>query len=133
MLARIFAIAALLALPLLTVPAYAQPKVDVFDRGVCKNADTNQSAVCKDKAVGTTDNNPISGSEGVLTKIINLLTVIVAIVAVITIIMAGLKFITSSTNPQDVANARERIIYSVVALVIAALAQFLVRFILNVV
>ena len=134
MFKRLIVLFSLLMLPALAVPVYVQAadvNVDVFDKGVCNSRGTSNAAVCQDKKVG--NNNPISGPDGVLTRIINLLTIVVGIVAVITIILAGLKFITSSTNPQDVANARERVIYSVVALIIAGMAQLLVRFILNVV
>lgn len=93
-------------------------------------SDPKESAVCKDEKLEAGE-NPIFGQGSVLAKVINLLTVIVGIVAVITIILAGLRYITSATNPQDVANARERVIYSLVALVIAAMAQLIVRFIIG--
>lgn len=116
---------------MLTVPV-AIYAVDVVPPRICgKSDDVNKSAVCTDKRAGGGDNNPITGPGGILTKIINLLTVIVAIVAVITIILAGLKYITSGSNPEDVKNARERVIYAVIALVIAGMAQFLVRYIIG--
>lgn len=118
--------------------------VDVFERGVCDQPAADDAAVCKDKELcSTADNpaeckktgegaqNPLFGQGGVLTKIVSLLSVVVAIVSIIVIILAGLKFVTSGSNPQDVTNARERIIYALLALVVAALAQVLVRFVIG--
>ena len=105
--------------------------VDVFSRNVCDRPDDagNKSVVCKDNQGKS--QNPLFGRNGILTSVIEILSTIVGIVAVITIILAGLKFITSGSNPQDVNNARERIIYAVVALVLAISAQALVQFVLN--
>lgn len=126
---------ALLAAPLLFVPATTLA-VDPFEQNVCdSNFKGDKPAVCVDKDAtqpkAGTDNNPLFGKEGILTRVINLLSLIVGIVAVIIIILAGLKFVTSGSNPQDIANARERLIYAAVGLVIAALAQVLVRFIIG--
>lgn len=122
----------LLTLTLLVAPVVFAPSafaVDVFGKDVCVDA-TNTSAVCQDGTAGE-KTNPLFGSQGILTMIINLLSAVVAIVAIIIIVLAGLKFVTSGTNPQDVSNARERIIYACVALVIAGIAQVLVRFVLE--
>jgi hypothetical protein len=126
---RVLVVLALLILPCIALPAHVAA-VDVFERGVCsKGGDVANSSVCKDKNLG--GQNPLFGPQGVITRIINILTVVVGIAAVIVIILAGLKFITSGSNPQDISNARERIIYAVIALIIAASAQALVRYVLR--
>lgn len=106
--------------------------VDVLQ--VCNDPNTAQQAqgsvVCKEQRASD-GKNPIFGPEGVLTRAIQFLSVIVAIASVIVIIVAGLKYVTSGSNPQDVGKAREMILYAVVGLVIAGLAQALVRFFLN--
>ncbi len=101
--------------------------VDVFENNVCERAEAKDSAVCKDKNLPK-DSNPIFGDNSVLMTLTNLLTTVVAIAAIIMIILAGLKYVTSGNNPQEVTSARERIIYAVIALVVAALAQVIVRF-----
>lgn len=106
--------------------------VDPFDDVCSKQPD---AAVCKDNAQvrgdGGAQQNPLFGKEGILTKIISLISTIAGIIAVIVIILAGLKFMTSGSNPQDANNAREMVIYAAVGLVIAASAQLIVRFFLN--
>lgn len=110
-----------------TAPVLAQSKVDVFSE-VCKKAP--DSTACKEKTEGK-KSNPIYGADGILTKVINLLSIVVGIAAVLAIMVAGLKFITSGSNPQQVTVAREMVLYAVVGLIVAALAQLLIRFVLG--
>lgn len=105
---------------------YAQSNVDVF-KGVC--SDEPDATVCKEKA-SAKNSNPLFGPKGLLTRIIFILSIIVGIVAVIGIMTAGLKFITSGNNPQQVTVAREMVLYAIVGLLVAAFAQGLVKFIL---
>ncbi len=112
----------------LTVFALALPSgamaVDLVPNEICNKNNASSSAACDS---GANSGNPLFGSGGILAIAINILTVIVGIAAVIMIMLAGLKFITSGSNPQEVTKAREMIIYAVVGLIIAALAQVLVR------
>lgn len=64
-------------------------------------------------------------------EIITVISVIVGIVAVIMIIVGGFKFITSGGDSGRVTSARQTILYGLVGLVIVALAQVIVRFVLN--
>lgn len=62
---------------------------------------------------------------------VNLLTLIVAIAAVIVIIVNGFRFVVSGGDSNAVGNAKKGIIYAVVGLIVVALAQFIVRFVLT--
>lgn len=108
--------------------------VDLF-KGTCRGGDTSNSTVCKDQAeIGDNpgiDDNPIYGPNGIITTVTNILTVVVGIGAVISIVYAGTKLIFSGSNPQEANSARERIIYACVALIFVAMAQIIVRFIIN--
>lgn len=132
MIKRFLLLASLLTLPAVALPA-AVSAVDIVPSEVCSRGGASDSAVCRDNrsAENNRDRNPIFGSEGALTAAVNILSVVVGIVAVIMIILGGLKYVTSGSNPQDVANARERIIYSLVALVVVALAQVIVRYVIG--
>lgn len=129
MIKRLIVMISLLLSPLLLIPAPVSA-VDVFENdSVCQDKNgANQSAVCSDKK---DRGNPLTGPEGILTRIISLLAIIVGIVALIMIILGGLKFITAGNNPQEVQNARERVIYALIALAIAGLAQAMVQFVLS--
>lgn len=72
-----------------------------------------------------------AGVQKTITNVVNLFSLIVGIVAVIMIIVAGLMFITAGGDSGKVANARNTILYAAVGLVVVALAQTIVRFVLN--
>ncbi len=56
---------------------------------------------------------------------------IVGAIAVFMVIIGGLKFITSGGDPAKTASAKDTILYAAIGLVVVALAQFIVRFVLN--
>jgi hypothetical protein len=62
---------------------------------------------------------------------INIFSVIVGIVAVVMIIVGGLRYITSGGEASNVSTAKNTIVYAIVGLVIVALAQIIVRFVLS--
>jgi Type IV secretion system pilin len=72
-----------------------------------------------------------SGVTGILATVLNLLSFIVGIAAVIMIIIGGLKYITSGGESSNVNSAKNTILYAVIGLVIVALAQVIVRFVLK--
>lgn len=63
--------------------------------------------------------------------IINLLSVIVGFVAVVMIIVGGFRYITSAGSSEKVSGAKNTILYGIIGLVIVALAQVIVQFVLN--
>lgn len=66
-----------------------------------------------------------------ITKIVNILSVVVGIVAVIMIIIGGFRYITSGGKQESVTSAKNTILYAIIGLVIVALAQIIVKFVLN--
>lgn len=62
---------------------------------------------------------------------VNVLSIIVGIVAVVMIIISGFRFIISGGDSNGVSNARKTLIYALIGLAIAALAEILVRFMAN--
>lgn len=108
----------------MAVPAHAE---DPFAE-VCKGQ-ANNSSVCKDKELNGA--NPLWGKDGIITNLINLMSIIAGIAAVIIIIVGGLRFVTGGNNPQEVQQARNLIIYAVVGLIVVASAQLIVRFFLS--
>lgn len=66
----------------------------------------------------------------ILGAVLNILSVIIGFIAVIMIVIAALKFITSQGEASNIASARSTLLYAVVGLIVVALAQFIVRFVL---
>jgi len=62
---------------------------------------------------------------------VNILSAVVGIIAVIMIIVAGLRYVTSGGKEEGVKGAKNTILYAVIGLVIVALAQLIVHFVLN--
>lgn len=100
-------------------------------------ADYNVKKICKtnpDASVCKGDLDP-DGSEGRLTdtfrNVINLIIFAIGIIAVISIIISGMKFASSHGDSNAVSKARTQLIYSVVGLIIAALAFAIVNFVIT--
>lgn len=62
---------------------------------------------------------------------INLFSLIVGITAVIMVIIGGFKYVTSSGDSARVSSAKDTILYAIVGLVVVAMAQVIVKFVLN--
>jgi hypothetical protein len=78
-----------------------------------------------------TDTSGTDSLKTIATKIINVFSVIVGIVAVVMIIYGGFRYITSGGDSGRVGNAKNTLIYAIVGLIIVALSQFLVHFVLT--
>lgn len=75
--------------------------------------------------------NPGKRIDTTIGNIVDLLSIIVGIAAVIMIIVAGFRYITSAGNQESVKSAKNTLIYAVIGLVIVALAQIIVAFVLD--
>jgi hypothetical protein len=62
---------------------------------------------------------------------IQLFSIVVGFAAVLVIIISGLRFITSGGDPANVAKARSGVLYALVGLVLVALSQTIVHFVLG--
>jgi len=87
---------------------------------------TQTGANCGTAGTGTNDS-----LQKVASKIVTIFSTIVGIAAVIMIIYGGFRYITSGGDSGKVGNAKNALIYALVGLVIVALAQFLVHYVLN--
>lgn len=63
--------------------------------------------------------------------VINIFSIVVGVVSVIMIIIGGLKYITSGGDSGNVSGAKNTILYAIIGLVIVALAQVIVNFVLE--
>ena len=72
-----------------------------------------------------------AGVDRFVRALINVLSLIVGIAAVIVIILSGFKYITSAGDSAKITSAKNTLIYALIGLAIAVLAQFLVNFVFN--
>ncbi len=66
-----------------------------------------------------------------VTSLISLLSWGIGVIAVFMIIVGGFKYITSGGDSTGVTAAKNTILYAIIGLIIVALAQVIVRFILS--
>jgi hypothetical protein len=92
----------------------------------------SRAAVCE--GVAAAGGNCGGGSGAVnnaIRQVINVLSSIVGVVAVVMIIVAGFKYVTSSGDSANVQGAKNTLLFAIVGLVVVALAQVIVRFVLD--
>jgi hypothetical protein len=116
-----------LALPLLAPTLVYAQSTNATAPGLCSGINLDPTVTdCNSSATDAQTH-----INDLLKEVINIFSVIVGVIAVIMIIFGGLKYITSGGDSGNVSGAKNTIIYALVGLVIVALAQFIVRFVLG--
>lgn len=115
-------IGTLLAPALAPAVVYAQDSAT--KKGLCEGVELQVGADCP------TQENSAGKINDVLKLVIDIFSLVVGVVSVIMIIVGGLKYITSGGDSGNVTSAKNTILYAVIGLVVVALAQFIVRFVL---
>ncbi|HSX27578.1 MAG TPA: hypothetical protein VLG25_02250 [Patescibacteria group bacterium] len=108
-----------------TLALPAQPALALFD-----NAKT---AACQGIDVSATSTSCTDSStkiDSLVRLAINIFSVVIGVIAVIMIIIGGLRYITSAGDSNAVSGAKNTLLYAIVGLVVVALAQVIVRFVL---
>jgi hypothetical protein len=112
---------------------FSFPKVFALDplNKVCDNGKAAQSEFCKDNERAQGD----TASDNVAIRTIgtasNIIAVLAGLMAVIMIMMGGFSYITSGGSSEKLTTARNRIIYSVVGLLVVVLAWTIINFIIE--
>lgn len=126
------AISVLLVAPAFVFSAVTYAADDTVQNAVCDGAtslkisDNSSASSCSDTTTGGTQK-----VNETIAQFINIFSTIVGVIAVIMIIYGGLRYITSGGDSGKITNAKNTIIYALIGLVVVALAQFIVKFVLN--
>lgn len=111
-------------------PAFAADQDPLFhgdgNSALC-TGDAADSAVCKDK----TTKNPLTGSDGLLVKITNIIAFIAGAAAIIVIIVSAIRYITSGGDSAKVGNAKAALINAAIGVLVIVLARSLIVYVLN--
>jgi ABC-type sugar transport system permease subunit len=107
--------------------------------GTCSNTASNVASGANLAAGGSStgsvgcDSSTVSNSSvgKAASHIVSLFSIIVGAVSIIMIIYGGFRYITSGGDSGRVGNAKNTLIYAIIGLVIVALAQLIVHFVLN--
>ena len=84
----------------------------------CKNADEGSRPL-------------VSGSNSLLVNIAQIVVFFTAAISVVMIIIGGIKYVLSNGDSNATAGAKNTILYAVVGLIVALLAQLIVSFVLT--
>lgn len=97
------------------------------------SAATPADEVCA--GIATAAGTGCNGSNTTLNKVVangvNILSAVIGIVAVIMIMVGGFRYITAGGDSSKIGAAKNTLIYAIVGLVIVALAQSIVRYVLH--
>lgn len=107
--------------------ATAQTTTQLKD-AACQGA--GGTAGCVDNGPSDPD-SPSSQINKTIATVINILSFIIGVAAVIMIIIGGFKYVTANGDSGNVNSAKDTILYAIVGLVVVALAQFIVKFVLS--
>ena len=123
-----------LALPFVSLFAFAVPVAaqgPKLQDSLCQGVDTlqissdNQTNDCQSEDANDDKVNEL------IKQVINIISAIVGVIAVVMIIIGGFRYITSGGQPDKVTSAKNTILYGLIGLVIVALAQVIVQFVLT--
>lgn len=109
-----------------SIPAMVGAQVEIQDN-LCKGAsfDATDADCAADQQQAKTDVTDY------IATAINIFSIIVGIIAVVMIIIGGVKYITSGGDAGNVTGAKNTILYAIIGLVIVALSQVIVQFVLG--
>lgn len=130
---QMFASALVLAMfvaPLAIVPV-AHAQTFELQNGLCSGSN---ATITGDPAAGTCAAETANANSTVNSTIargLNLFSAVVGIIAVVMIIVGGIQYITSGGDSGNVTKAKNTILYAVIGLVVVALAQIIVKFVLG--
>lgn len=119
-----------MALLALSLTVAVLGSVLVFVPGQGALAKTPQQAACEaiNGAACTEKNSDLSK---IIAVIVNTISLVVGMLAIIMIVIAGAKYVISGGDAQKVTSAKNALIAALIGLIIVALAQFMVRVVLN--
>ena len=110
----------------MAVPAIAHAQIDINDNicnGVLLNPD---GGGCTDAKISSGE----SDLQSIIKTGIDLFSLVVGVIAVIMIIIGGVKYITSNGDSGNVTGAKNTILYAIIGLIVVALAQTIVFYVL---
>jgi Type IV secretion system pilin len=111
-----------------TMPATAMSPVPQpgfvadFKSDACNGLNDIGSGGC-----GKKSNSTISH---LMTVLLNLLSLLAGFIAVVMIIISGIRFMTANGDASGIASARTALIYALVGIVVVAMSQAIVHFVL---
>ncbi len=120
------ALATLLSPALVAAPTYAAG-IDI-QGNACSGTNGDLTGGTKTDCTGA---KGVGSLNKLLTQVVNVFSAVVGVAAVLMIIVGGMRYITSGGDSNKVGAAKNTLIYAIIGLVIVALSQVIVHFVLQ--
>lgn len=118
LIAAIISVFTIVIVPLTPVAA-----VNVFQD--C-TGDAASSSICK-----AANSDKLFGAGSLWNRILNVFTTVIGAVAVLMIVIGALRYVTSNGEPAQLSSAKNTIMYAAIGLVLAAMSNAIVNFVLT--
>ncbi len=128
MIRKFFASLGILSLSLNAFGAVALA-IDVNNQ-ICQQPGADQSSFCMQNTQNQ-GKNTVFGTDGIITKIVSIISLLTGVASVIMIIVGGLQYVLSTGDPNRTNTAKNTILYALIGLVVAISAQVIVRLVLS--
>jgi hypothetical protein len=124
--------ALLLSLALMASAIFLTPQVSAIDvlSDTCKEAGVSGSSFCANVSSESSQNR-VLGPNGIITKITQFIIFITGAISVIMVIIGGFRYVASTGDSNGTKQAKDTILYALVGLAVAILAQVIVSFVLS--
>lgn len=111
-------------------PSAALAAADI-NNSLCAGTKVQITVNPSEQACQKVTDGATSDANNTIKTIINILTAVVGVLAVIMIIIAGFRYVTSGGSDEAVKGAKNTILYAIIGLVVVALAQIIVHFVIH--
>lgn len=96
---------------------------------ICSQDEFKNSDVCAQKAADPTGDK-VGGSNGLFTKIINIVIYLTASISVVMVVLGAFKYVTSQGEASATKSAKDTILYALIGLFVSISAFVIVRFVI---
>jgi len=90
------------------------------------NNKADSSAICN-----AGNKNPLSGPDGAIADITNIVSYVAGGIAVIVVIVGSLRYITSGGDPGAVKKAKDSVLYALIGIAVIVLARIIILFVVT--
>ena len=123
---RILILFGLLGLLVCAAPATTASAFDTTG-GVDCSGPAKNSVICKER----TSQNPVSGSDGLLVRITEIVSYIAGAAAIIIVIISGIRYASSGGDSAKVSSAKSTLVGAVIGLIVIVLARILIIYVVK--
>ncbi len=119
---------------LVPTAVYAANPANNITNNVCTGSYSSSSGTANSGGSGECSQSDLGNGNSIQAigiKVVKLVSIVVGVISILFIIYGGFRYITSGGDSGKVGNAKNTLIYAVIGLIVVALAQIIVNFVLT--